>query len=69
LRLSNYLVSHPAYIKEKQFKVYLKLSIPFPEFPKPNIKLYIEEDFLKKELNMNLIEKKLHAPWINKKNN
>ena len=39
--MSEFLSYRPVEINEKKLKrIYLKLSVPFPSFPKPNVELY-----------------------------
>lgn len=46
--------------------IYVKISLPFPQFFKPDIDLSLEDTFLYGETAQTCIPKKIEAPWIKK---
>lgn len=46
--------------------IYIKISIPFPPFFKPNIDLVLDDSFMYGETAQSCIPKKIEAPWIKK---
>lgn len=67
--LSSYLPFRPVDISGKNGKqrVFVKLSVPFPSFPKPSMRLTLSNSFLCEELRQQTnIEKKIDVPWIKK---
>jgi hypothetical protein len=46
--------------------VYIKISLPFPSFFKPNIDLELDDQFLFGETAQSCVPKKIEAPWIKK---
>jgi hypothetical protein len=54
-------------LKDKECKnIYVKISIPFPPFFKPNIDLELDYQFMYGETMQACIPKKIEAPWIKK---
>jgi hypothetical protein len=49
-------------------KLKLKISVPYPDFPDPNIELKITDDLISKEVNIEAVEGKGEAPWIRRSN-
>ena len=66
--LSNYLPFRPVILikHEISIRIYVRPSIPFPEFPKPSLNLEIPSKLIAQEIKIEAIEKKLEAPWIRK---
>ena len=64
-KLSYFLPYRSVEICHKGVKrIYLKPSIPFPSFPRPNINLKATKEFLEDELELEIVEKRIEAPWI-----
>ena len=63
--LSNYLPYRSIQISGyKENHIYVRPSIPFPDFPKPSLELPITAAFIMGELSVGSVEKKIEAPWI-----
>lgn len=50
----------------EQIKIFVKISLPFPIFEKPNLNLDMDDTFLYQETQQTCVPKKIEAPWIRK---
>ena len=46
----------------------MRVSIPFPTFPLPNLEIRIDGNFILREIVLDMVEKKIEAPWIKRTN-
>ena len=56
--LSNYLPYRPVTLPnnlEQPTRIYLRVNIPFPEFPMPNFEVKIDKTFILTEVGANLV--------------
>lgn len=70
--LSNYLPYRPVTMQNsfgESIRIYVRVNIPFPEFPMPNFQVKIDRTFILTQVGANLVEKKIQAPWIRRINN
>ncbi len=51
---------------EPKKSIFVKISIPFPTFFKPEIDLSLDDQFIYGETAQTCIPKKIEAPWIKK---
>ena len=51
-------------VGDTKIRLFARLNLPLPRFPVPNLELKIDSKFVLKEVTINLIEKKIPAPWI-----
>jgi hypothetical protein len=65
--LSHYLPYRSVLLDPHSTKrVYVRPSIPFPDFPTPSLELKAGQKFVAGEIVSSAVEKKLEAPWIRK---
>ena len=65
--LSHYLPYRSVHLDQQAAKtVYVRPSIPFPEFVVPSMQLTVGQKLVAAEIVSTAVEKKLEAPWIRK---
>lgn len=69
-RLSSFLsyrkINYVSQEQSQQSNFFIKISLPFPSFPKPNIAFTVDNEFLVGETSQTCIPKKIQAPWVKK---
>ena len=55
--LSSYLPFHPAKVKTElsEKRIFMRVSIPFPDFPMPDLQLKIDSSFILREIDLEMV--------------